>query len=230
MEQLIFPHLEQYASILETANAAATKTTETLVRFATTGKLPSDDTAENTGPSLTERASKAWKDWSISDLWNNAETDNTLFNKQQTWMKQQGIVRIPGGDYQKADGTVIKSKDIINQPGYPKFAKGGTLGAGKFGIAGEKGPELISGPASILSTLNTKDLGVVIDKLKGFEEYSYVQLEKSQALAENYKQTQQPERNNQQSNTAETNMLLSELIRLMRTNVDQVTRVAMNTN
>lgn len=29
------------------------------------------------------------------------------------------------------------------------FAKGGTLGAGKFGIAGEAGPEIISGPATI---------------------------------------------------------------------------------
>jgi hypothetical protein len=29
------------------------------------------------------------------------------------------------------------------------FANGGTLGAGKWGIAGEAGPELISGPASI---------------------------------------------------------------------------------
>jgi hypothetical protein len=29
------------------------------------------------------------------------------------------------------------------------FANGGTLGAGKFGIAGEAGPELISGPATI---------------------------------------------------------------------------------
>jgi hypothetical protein len=29
------------------------------------------------------------------------------------------------------------------------FAGGGTLGAGKFGIAGENGPEMISGPATI---------------------------------------------------------------------------------
>jgi hypothetical protein len=29
------------------------------------------------------------------------------------------------------------------------FANGGTLGAGKFGIAGERGPEIISGPATI---------------------------------------------------------------------------------
>jgi hypothetical protein len=29
------------------------------------------------------------------------------------------------------------------------FANGGTLGAGKWGIAGENGPELISGPATV---------------------------------------------------------------------------------
>jgi hypothetical protein len=29
------------------------------------------------------------------------------------------------------------------------FANGGTLGAGKWGIAGERGPELISGPATV---------------------------------------------------------------------------------
>jgi hypothetical protein len=34
--------------------------------------------------------------------------------------------------------------------GLPKFAEGGTLGAGKWGIAGEAGPELIRGPANVL--------------------------------------------------------------------------------
>jgi hypothetical protein len=29
------------------------------------------------------------------------------------------------------------------------FANGGTLGAGKFGIAGESGPEIIHGPAGV---------------------------------------------------------------------------------
>jgi hypothetical protein len=35
------------------------------------------------------------------------------------------------------------------------FDKGGTIPAGKFGFAGENGPELIRGPASVLSTANT---------------------------------------------------------------------------
>jgi len=36
------------------------------------------------------------------------------------------------------------------------FANGGTLGAGKWGIAGENGPEIIQGPANVISN---KDLG-----------------------------------------------------------------------
>ena len=30
------------------------------------------------------------------------------------------------------------------------FAKGGSLGAGKWGIAGERGPEIIKGPAQVV--------------------------------------------------------------------------------
>ena len=35
------------------------------------------------------------------------------------------------------------------------FDKGGTIPAGKFGIAGENGPEIVNGPASIMSTADT---------------------------------------------------------------------------
>jgi len=34
------------------------------------------------------------------------------------------------------------------------FANGGTLGAGKFGIAGENGPEIIHGPAGVTPMQN----------------------------------------------------------------------------
>ena len=39
------------------------------------------------------------------------------------------------------------------------FANGGTLGAGKFGIAGEAGPELITGPASITPMSDLRNSG-----------------------------------------------------------------------
>lgn len=40
------------------------------------------------------------------------------------------------------------------------FANGGTLGAGKWGIAGENGPELITGPANISPMQNQQPVTV----------------------------------------------------------------------
>ena len=48
----------------------------------------------------------------------------------------------------------------------PEFAEGGKLGAGKVGIAGERGPELISGPSSVLSTASTEKLIVALDAMR----------------------------------------------------------------
>jgi hypothetical protein len=42
--------------------------------------------------------------------------------------------------------------------GLATFAKGGTLGAGKMGIAGEAGPELVRGPATIHSARDTASI------------------------------------------------------------------------
>jgi len=38
------------------------------------------------------------------------------------------------------------------------FAQGGSIPAGKFGIAGEAGPEIIRGPASVTSTNDTAEM------------------------------------------------------------------------
>lgn len=47
-----------------------------------------------------------------------------------------------------------------------KHADGGALRSGQFGIAGEAGPELISGPSSILSTASTEKLIVALDAMR----------------------------------------------------------------
>lgn len=51
----------------------------------------------------------------------------------------------------------------------PKFADGGTLGAGKIGIAGENGPELIAGPANVFPIAQGKSgkANVVINNYAG---------------------------------------------------------------
>ena len=46
-------------------------------------------------------------------------------------------------------GTIASGAGIVSA-NPPRFAEGGFLGAGKWGIAGEQGPELIKGPAQIV--------------------------------------------------------------------------------
>jgi hypothetical protein len=41
--------------------------------------------------------------------------------------------------------------------GIPTFAEGGTLGAGKIGIAGEAGPELIVGPGTVITAAQMRE-------------------------------------------------------------------------
>ena len=46
------------------------------------------------------------------------------------------------------------------------YAKGGKIGAGDVGVAGEAGPELISGPSSVLSNASYEKLVVALDAMK----------------------------------------------------------------
>jgi hypothetical protein len=53
-----------------------------------------------------------------------------------------GVVGGVGGDILKELGSILGFGGL--------FASGGTLGAGKWGIAGEAGPEIIKGPAQVV--------------------------------------------------------------------------------
>ena len=46
------------------------------------------------------------------------------------------------------------------------YAEGGNIPSGKVGIAGERGPELISGPASVLSNASYEKLMIALDAMK----------------------------------------------------------------
>jgi len=54
----------------------------------------------------------------------------------------------------------------VSGPGIKKFAGGGRLGAGQIGIAGEAGPELIGGPATVLSNASYGKLMEALDAMK----------------------------------------------------------------
>jgi len=155
------------------------------------------------------------------------------------------------------------------------FADGGKIPSGKVGIAGEAGPELISGPSSVLSTASTEKLIVALDAMRemkgirfgendfewsvnmenkrlatlkdrasGFEGMDYKQLQAElntrpemesarQAKAKMLREMgDDPETAAKEyaARMDQTNSLLGELVSAMKQNVDQTTRVAMNTN
>lgn len=93
------------------------------------------------------------------------------------------------------------------------FANGGSIPAGKVGMAGEKGPELIAGPAEVLSTKSTEKLMQSVDMLASAKESASTTKDGVSVarLDEVIKQ-------------------LMELVRLMRDNVSHTAKVAQNTN
>lgn len=150
--------------------------------------------------------------------------------KQQEWLKSQGITRNPGGVFFGPGGENLGIL-FDKLPGAPKFDKGGSLGSGGLGIAGENGPELIGGPASILSTVDTKNLSLVIDSIKGFENFNYDQLQNTAQRKQELMSSSGPDQFGDTNKiTGQLESALNEMIRLMRQNLDQTTRVAMNTN
>jgi hypothetical protein len=156
-----------------------------------------------------------------------------------------------------------KIKEIMLPP--KKYNRGGKLGTGGIGIAGENGPELISGPASVFSTASTANLlealnalkllsgsltgedgiaksvasseslkTLISSSLKGFEGFDYNQLqsELSKRPEMNSRSAAMSALDDDRPNSSVSGLTeqMGELVRLMKQNVDQTTRVAMNTN
>ena len=96
---------------------------------------------------------------------------------------------------------------------FKAYANGGSIPAGKVGMAGEKGPELIAGPAEVLSTKSTEKLMQSVDMLAAAKESASTTKDGVSVarLDEVIKQ-------------------LMELVRLMRDNVSHTAKVAQNTN
>jgi hypothetical protein len=111
-------------------------------------------------------------------------------------------------DYRSRVRKLEASKNFL-----PMFDKGGSIPAGTVGMAGEKGPEIIAGPAEVLSTKSTEKLMKSVDMLASVKDTQTTQ--------------------NNSASTAKLDEMISqlmELVRLMRDNVNHTARVAQNTN
>lgn len=115
----------------------------------------------------------------------NAKANLADLQAQQTQMTQQGFthndaamksimeqVESAKAELLQATNQAFTAQKVsrFNQGGFFSggFAEGGTIGAGKFGLVGEAGPEFVSGPAQVMSA-NTS-MGVMQNLMKGIKE------------------------------------------------------------
>ena len=161
MEILVNSHMEVYAGLLKEVNDALAGNFMKFIKGANGGK----------GPTKEEVQQQVKKEGYKS----NAEgigAPSTIFLKQEDETQEAYAKRMT--DYanarNKAAADAKKAESGDWQSDYMKSVtkhdKGGTIGAGRLGIAGENGPELISGPASILSTAATEKLITALDAMR----------------------------------------------------------------
>jgi hypothetical protein len=192
-------------------------------------------------------------------------TPEEVNKKVEKQIQQEKIMPRIGPKETEAEQRERIEKQIRSPLNMFAMAEGGKLGAGDLAITGERGPELISGPASVLSTDSTAKLlealnalkslsgsltgdggiaksiasseslkTLISSSLKGFEGFDYNQLqsELSKRPEMTSRSTATSAMNDDRANSAASGLAeqMGELVRLMKQNVDQTTRVAMNTN
>lgn len=181
-------------------------------------------------------------------------TPEEVNKKVDRQVQQEKILPRIGPKETEAEQRARIEKEVRSPLKVFAMADGGKLGAGDLAVTGERGPELISGPASVLSTSSTESLTKTLDamsemagkrfsennsalkdRIKGFEKVDYNQLQselakRSDPTAMTKTKSSGSETTTGASSSIETNTLLAQLVQIMRSNLDQTTRVAMNTN
>jgi hypothetical protein len=149
MEILVNTHMDKYASLLKEVND---QLGGNFMKFITE--------VNTTGESKEATVNRGRK-----ELKNLFRSDDVVLKRQRRddWLLKNGYEKEQSGMTFDKNGKLLAVDDV---PGIPKFDKGGRLGAGRFGIAGENGPELIGGPASILSTATTEKLITALDAMR----------------------------------------------------------------
>lgn len=179
-----------------------------------------------------------------------APTEKEVAQKVENQIQQEKIMPRIGPKETPEEQRARIEKEVRSPLKVFALAEGGKLGAGDLAVTGERGPELISGPASVLSTSSTESLTKTLDamnkmtgkqfsetnstlkdRIKGFEKVDYKQLNFDNQRKQEMLAASTPDRlQNTDSGMSHLESTLNELVRLMRQNVDQTTRVAMNTN
>lgn len=192
MEGKVNKELARYADLLADVNDM---TMGVFRKF-----IDNDNKTKTPGMSLTELGKQMLKDL-------NPFGDSAFKIKKPP--KGQEIARMKDESDEEYRKRMLKLQNPI-----PMFAEGGSIPAGKVGMAGEKGPEIIAGPAEVLSTKSTEKLMKSVDMLAAVQEGATSSQPNAMTSAK----------------IDEVIRQLTELVRLMRDNVNHTAKVVQNTN
>lgn len=133
---------------------------------------------EKYGKDRYQQDLKAWNDeqaWrtkiqELKDAGQTEEYDAELAKKAKAKKQRENLKAATGGAYGTEPvnmiGQYVKSQSIANGKEITAHDKGGSISTGKLGLVGENGPEIISGPANVLSTASTGKLLDVLNAMK----------------------------------------------------------------
>lgn len=93
-------------------------------------------------------------------------TQEEINKKVEVQIQQEKIFPRIGPKETEEEQRARIEKEVKNPLKVFAMADGGKLGAGDLAVTGERGPELISGPASVLSTSSTEKLIVALDAMR----------------------------------------------------------------
>ncbi len=83
--------------------------------------------------------------------------------KTQQGMGQENLQRMA---FETEDDYRKRMIELAKRTGNARFDSGGKIGSGQTGLVGEYGPEFVSGPASVLSRVDTEKLVVALDAMR----------------------------------------------------------------
>lgn len=83
--------------------------------------------------------------------------------KTQQGMGQENLQRMA---FETEEDYRNRMIELAKRTGNARFDSGGKIGSGQTGLVGEYGPEFVSGPASVLSRVDTEKLVVALDAMR----------------------------------------------------------------
>lgn len=156
IQNLALENLPAYATMISTTVEETAKAVKDAIAVMKGDKTATEVFEERTGKKEVTQAEIAKQNQAGLKYQEN-------ISKTQQGLGQENLQRAPGESEEAYRNRMI---ELAKRTGNARFDSGGKIRAGQTGLVGEYGPEFVSGPASVLSTVNTDSLIKALDAVR----------------------------------------------------------------